>query len=392
MSAGIVASSLPSGRNLLAISVDKTSAALDEYRECLYSMSKSFPWDDVIDLSGLPIVALTRETRPPSRLRRLRSTLESMRLLRRQLATGLGLDPGSPHLRVEVDAAVNELYLTCFHHPDVRALAGLLPSSRKAYYPHGLGCLAAVEAEQYEPYCRGPAPQGRWPRWADLAKRALLGPDAVIPRGIHVDVAYSFHLPAPWAKSQAGLRSALGRPLMNQVFACLPEEVQTYCRSLAEWCNEGAVLLTLTSADIWATFRPDLEAQCLRELLSAVVAEERLSRILLKPHPLSSEGRVARLADELRRGLPEVETLVVSQFRHYPVEVMVAPFARLVHVSLGSSATWSLKAIYGFRPYCSEELILKLFSNDAPSLHLMKMWLDGMRGEFVDVKGGVARC
>ena len=55
--ASIVADLLPRGRNILALSTDKSNAEPSEYRECYQSLARLHPWASVVDLSGIPMVS-----------------------------------------------------------------------------------------------------------------------------------------------------------------------------------------------------------------------------------------------------------------------------------------------------------------------------------------------
>ena len=144
--ASIVADLLPRGRNILALSTDKSNAEPSEYRECYQSLARLHPWASVVDLSGIPMVSqFQKKLTLWNRYRGIGLAIASLRELRSRLAGALSIHAPLHELRTLLDREIDELYLTVPHHPDVLALCQVLKGTRKIYYPHTLDSISLGE-------------------------------------------------------------------------------------------------------------------------------------------------------------------------------------------------------------------------------------------------------
>lgn len=345
-------------------------------------------WETVVDVSGLPLAPhFVSGTPPTSTLRRLRDTASSVVMLRRRLAPVFGLDPADRALDRLLSTQVDELYLTCFHHPDVQAMYGLFPGARKIYIPHGFDSLHQSELRYYAfPGCGiGSGASTLKESAVDLVKRALFGREAVLPRRMAVDDAYSFNLPMPWALRQHDLRSSLNRGVMERLFARLPEAVRSYYRRLAGQARERTSLLLLAPYDSDRALQDELQTRAIVRLAGKMTDREGAACLLIKPHPVNSDAQLEAVRSRLAEALPGLRLLVIDEHREYPVEVMLAPFSIRACGAFGSSSLRTLKRVYGTTSYCPEEDLRELYSNPPYDPDMIKTWIEDNREDYIAV-------
>jgi hypothetical protein len=366
---------LPPGRDVLAISTDKTRGDREQYAKSLRTIAALHAWSEIVDVSGLPLARhFLSEERSISRRQRLRDTIESARRLRRQLA--------------QVVEQVDELYLTVLMHPDVLMLYGLLPEARKVYYPHGFDCLHRLEIHLYAKLFSTGGPHR--PPWRtallDRAKKLIFGTDAVIPRRIAIDEAYSFNLALPWAKVNHDLRSRLNRESMQALFSRLPKAIRISLEGLARQCQDTTTLLLLPPRDHDFSFTLEQQANVVAELAQRVVTREGSNTLLLKPHPRNSEQQVETIVSRISEILPQTPTVLMREHHEYPVEVVLSPFSVKSCAALGSTSLRTLKRIYGTRSYCAEQAMLELYAREHETiLNRYKVWIEDNREDYIAI-------
>ncbi|MBI3299564.1 MAG: hypothetical protein HYZ75_15475 [Elusimicrobia bacterium] len=384
-SAAVVLRNLPAGRDVLAFSMDKSAEATQSLANKMRIMARSHAWSEVVDISGLPLAPHIKSGAPPrSRLRRLRDITASVSGLRRMLAPAFGLPPEHPSLRALLAKKVDELYLTCFHHADVQALYGIFPSARKIYTPHGFDSLSLTELTFYSRHCSDFLRSGGRSS-VERLKAGLFGDDAVLPRRMSVDEAYSFNLPMPWARVQHDLRPHIGRDTMLRFFADLPEAVRDYFEQLARRCGENTPLLLL------APYDPDLEPHSERltrsivKLAYAMVQREGASSLLIKPHPRNSEAQVSSVLERIGHASPNTALIAVREHSEFPIEITLAPFLIRSCGSFGSSAMRALKRIYGTTSYCPEQDLIDHYTCLAFSPEDITTWIEDNKQDYTAI-------
>src|SRR5207245_10975927 len=135
-----------------------------------------------------------------------------------------GCDPAAASLPRDLDAAMDEIFVTCVSHPDVQAFCQLFPRARKIYTPHGFDSLHASEVMYYDPVLSGslqPRPlRPAW--WTDMGKRVAWGQDAVPVRQLRLDELYTFNQESPWPVIHHALNHWLALEPMRALFGRLP--------------------------------------------------------------------------------------------------------------------------------------------------------------------------
>lgn len=386
--AAIVARTLPPGRDVLAFSTDKTGGAPGRFADRMRTMSRVHPWERVVDISGLPLAPYFVPGTPlDSTVDRLRDTARSVGMLRRILAPACGqeIPDRGPGRRAPLEA--DALFMTCFHHPDVQAMYGLFPSARKIYIPHGFDSLHGAEVHYYKAPLgleglRRPSPKEVL---ADLVKGIVFGRDAVLPRRMSIDAAYSFNLPLPGARAQHDLNDSLTKGTMRELFGRLPAEVRSYYESLAGEARERTSLLLLAPYDSDRKAQDELQTQAVVRLAGKMAEHEDSTAILIKPHPVNSDVQVESVRTSLERAFPKLRLLVIREHREYPIEVMLAPFSVRASGAFGSSSMRTLKKIYGTKSYCPEADLRELYSKPPYDPEMIETWIKDNRGEYIAV-------
>ncbi len=386
--AAIVAGTLPPGRDMLAFSTDKTGGAPGRFAERMRTMARVHPWEKVVDISGLPLAPhFVSGTPPDSTGERLRDIARSVGMLRRMLAPLCGQDFAESGEGSRTPLRADELYLTCYHHPDVQAMYGLFPAARKIYIPHGFDSLHQAEIHYY----RTPLGIDGGPRrplrdaFADFVKGRLFGRDSVLPRRMTVDAAYSFNLALPGAGAQYDLSPRLNAETMRDLFGRLPDDVRSYYEGLAGQVRERTALLLLAPYDSDRAAQDELQTQALVRLAGKMTAREGSASVLIKPHPVNSDAQVESVRAGLAQAFPELRLLVIGEHREYPIEVMLAPFSIRACGAFGSSSMRTLKKVYGTQSYCPESDLRELYSKPPYDPKMIETWIADNRGDYIAV-------
>jgi hypothetical protein len=337
----------------------------------------------VVDLSQLPMVRqFDRKLTLWNRYRGIGLTRSSIRELRSRLAGTLGLAPEGALLNERLDREIDELYLTCLHHPDVLAVCQVLPRARKIYYPHTFDSLCRSELGHLARVCE----TSTLPRRTLLfnrVKRALWGEDAVPLLRLKVDAAYTFKLPLPWALENHDLSDRITRAVLEKVFDRLPTPVRNYYQDLAAQCGGLTGIFLLNSEDF-----PQFT---LREIEAYEVMAEHLAQqcpgatLLVKMHSRGSQAHTDRVMERLRSRLPGVNFLPVLRYHFYPIEVVLAPFSVVACAGLGTTALRTLGQIYGIDAYCPVDLLRTLYQDDPKIDRDYRRWIEDYEADVIAI-------
>jgi hypothetical protein len=382
--AALVADRLPEGNNVLAIAREKSQADSDSYRDCFTSLMPLYDWRGVVDLSGWSL-AQDRLSAPTltNRLRRLRDVRRSMNQLRRWIAPVLGIAPADRRLAIRVDGAVDEIFLTCPNHYDVRSLCRVFPLARKIFYPHTFDSLAPAEVDHYEPFCAA-ATVHLLDRASDLLKRMALGRDAVPMRHLAFDMVYTFREVPAWGSAHTILDFSLTPVAMRKLFDRLPDRVRTYFEELAHR-GEGEVGVLLLNSDDFGKEHPydrEIEAYV---YLASELCRRGVRSIIAKPHSRSGAAWNARVEAELRKALPGLNIQFIARYTSYPIEITIAPFQATRCAGMGTTCLRTLPLIYGMTAYCAEKLMLEINAWNTAWRENYRIWVEDYGKEYIAV-------
>jgi hypothetical protein len=282
-------------------------------------------------------------------------------------------------------SVVDELYLTCYQHPDVQAMYAMFPRALKVYVPHGFDSVHGAEIEAHGRYFGLVHSSRRRAREAlfDSVKRSAFSPDSLLPRTMRVDRAYSFNRPLPWASEQVNLSDALCREVMGGLYARLPLQVRGCFDGVAAEVGERALLAVLPPFDWPTEALNSQQRQAMAALTAAAARIEAPSGILIKPHPRNTYDDIATQTQSIRDSVGGIPLRVLDDYGAYPVEVVMVPFGVGACVSLGSSSCRPLRLIYGMKSYISEAALRELYSSDPGLDSAMRAWLSDNKGENV---------
>ena len=382
--AAIIAGYLPRGNDLLALARDKSQADPDAYRECLESLVPLHAWCGVVDISGWSLTDNPVATPTMSdRWRQLWKVRESMAELRGWMAPLLGISPLHDALEEVVDQGVDEIYLNCLNHFDVRALYRIFPSARKIYYPHTLDSLAPSEADHYAPYCTRPRFRAEH-IVRDQLKQVILGPDSVPVRHARFDRVYSFRRVPGWTNDDERLDVALTPATMSLLFDRLPSCVRSYFEVLSGRCGEGVGVLLLNPDDHGEEHPYDREVEGYLHLANEL-KRRGVRTILVKPHSRSSVRWNERVKTAFRASLRGHEPIYVDRYYHYPIEIILAPLRAVACAGMGTTCLGSLGRIYGMAAYCAEERMLQINAWNVAWRDNFRVWVDDYGKDYVSV-------
>jgi hypothetical protein len=379
--AGLVANTLPPGKDILVICTDKVHGDPGAYLKTLRALSQIHRWSALVDISG---IALNRPQdvgrSVAGRLRRVVDTVRSMHELRQRLAPALGIDPGQKALSEAVADGLDELYVACLTHPDIQALYQLFPASKKSIYPHTFDSLGREECADYEALC-SPGARGNLP-WStvvrDCLKSSLVGSDACPQRFLELDTAYSFNAPLCWAKSQVSLRSLVNRDTMEDLYRYLPGDVRRYHDDLAERYRRGTGLLLLSPEDFYKDM--DLEGYV---IMARRLVHEGARALLVKPHPRSGKEYIHRIMNRLDDEVQDVALVLLDGYYDYPIEITLAPFTLMGCAALVSTTIATLSSYYRVPVYCPRDWLLRAFAGDPRKRQIIDNWLIEYEGRYV---------
>jgi len=379
--ASLVAERLPPGSDVLVLSTDKTPSLRRQTLDAMHLMSSAHDWRVVVDVSRLPTNALPSGARGfRQRLRRTLAARASVRIIEERL------DPALPAAgrADELDERIDELYVNCLHHYDVQIFYKLFPSARKIYYPHSFIGLDGAHISYYERVLAG---NGRsWTsRLADPLKGLLLGADAVPPRRVGLDAAYSLNLPAPWAAENVSLASALNQRTMRRLFERLPSQVTSFFKARAAECGERTIVLLLDSTDLCPSHVQRMALEGAAELTQRVIETEHADTVLLKPHPRSAPAWLRAAAEFLRARLGETKVVALDDYWALPSEVVLADFELAAVASPCSSALVSVARLHDVPAYVSEDLSRALYSYDAAIAAGIEIWIEENRNAYISI-------
>ena len=355
----LVANTLPDGESVLAFCTDKSTGDVASLRDCLLALAELHDWHAVVDISGLPINQHAMGvTDNHSRRRMIADTLHTAELLRQKLAGPLGLDPDRRIAR-QLDAAIDELYVTCVYHADVQALMKSFSRALKFYYPHGFGGLSPSELKYYEPVLvgvrRNPANSLK-----DTVRRVVWGRDAVPLRTVRLDGAYSFDLPMPWTETHS-VSHLETKATMAGLFRQLPDQVRSYFGGLATDLSTPLGLVLLSGKGSRDTRGEEAEIEAHVHVARSMIGRHHLQSLVVKPHPMGSPAWSGRVIAELEVCLADVDIKVMSQYHQYPVEVVLVPFSIASAGTVISMTLRTIRQIYEVPCYCPESRLLAIW-------------------------------
>ena len=384
--AALVAGQLSPGNHLLAMARDKSQADSKVYGECFESLVPLHDWRAVVDISGWSMTRDHAEAPPiADRWRHLWKARESMAELRRWIAPIVGVAPGAAALERVLDQCVDELYLTCLNHFDVRALYRVFPSARKLYYPHTLDSLAPSEADHYERYCS----RQRWSTSAfvrDSLKRVVLGSDSVPVRHTRIDKFYTFRCVPVWTHEHTRLDVALSPAAMAQLFDRLPAQVRSYYGDLSRRCGADVGVLLLNPDDFGEQHPYASEVDGYLHL-ARELRRQGARTILVKPHSRSSVhwNDTVRSALEAEHARLGTDLIFVEEFYHYPIEITIAPVRAVACAGMGTTCLGTLRRIYGMAAYCAEERMLRINAWNVDWRDNFRVWVEDYGKDYVAV-------
>lgn len=384
--AALVAQSLPAGHSVLALCTDKCMGDAREMSACQKALSRLYDWNAVVDVSNLPINQHAMGKTRSSRLTRIRDTRRSVDQLRQTFAPAFGLDPHSGRLAQDLDSTVDEVYFTCVYHPDILALYRVFPRAKKVYYPHGFDSLAKYEMLYYDPYFSGSLAEGlsSWTRLAHRVQGVVCGEDSVPVTRCRLDAAYYFNLPAPWTQESHSLAHYENRESMRRLFDRLPQDVQDYYRSLAAACGRNTALLLACAESGCDAEGDEIELRAYSNVVRRMVEEHGVDALVVKPHPMNSREWIERVTAAIQSSLPDLLLRVVDEYRHYPIEIALAPFEVPCAATTMSSALRNVRIIYSIPCYCPEDLVRQVWSR-TPRLKIAEEWFSEYRQYYTAV-------
>jgi hypothetical protein len=369
ITASIVARRVASARAILLLSSDWASGEPVGYVDALRQMARLHAWERVLTIPPLPVNrANPFGMKRPSRAEALRATKATASALT-SLVGRLEMDPGD----------VNDVYVTCLHHEDVRMLAAAFPWASVNYYPHSFVSLTAPELDYYAPFVDGrTSPQSLRDSIVDSAKRLAFGSRAVPIRHVRVERAFTFGHRAAWAQATVDIGDGLNEELLAGFFDHLPDDVRGYVASLQR-PGVSPALLVLAHDDLFRDRRP-MELQSYRQLVELMASRHGADLTLVKPHPRSDPSHAREVAAGLAREIPGMELVTVDAHTAFPVELLTARMNLAAAAGIGSTALKVLRMVRDIPTYSATEAWLAVVESDAGARLRAQQWLEDCRG------------
>lgn len=387
--AAIVARRLPPGNDVLAVNTDynKDEKQSGDYLECMLMAASVHAWKEVVNISGLPVNQFhkTPAITLSAKLNRVKDTIDSIRQLRQLLASPFGITPDSSFIANELQFSVDEIYLNTIQHAEVQAFYKIFPDKRKIHIPHGFDSLQKTEILAYNEFLNYKK-RDITAFFLDTLKKIIFGEDGVPMRRMQFDASYSFNFPFPKLAEQYVIKQDLNPDLMRSLYENLTAEVHNYFSALAaEGVGKIGILLT-QAEDHTENYPQKVEINGYTKLIKALISLEEVETILIKPHPRTGRGWLEQVVLHIRKHFPEINILVIENFRYLPIEVVLSAFENVVACAgIASSAMRSLKTVYGLRTYYLKNILFDLYENCPQFLELYREWLCEVEGEFIPI-------
>ncbi len=373
-SACLVAGLSPA-RDYLAISADYAAADPREYLQVMRAMARAHRWLDIIDISRLPINDPDRMRPRPPRRDLYRTMRESFDMLRTTIAGHIQPD------------AVDELFLTCLNHADIRLLSQVLPAATLSHYPHGFGSLHDAENDTYVAITKS-ASLGRRARHAALeaVKRPLWGRASTPPLSLDIFRSHSFHRYPLFGHERHDLTHLMTTDTMARLFAALPDEIRQAYEAHSSDRDAAAGLLLLTPADTRGPDYPyEVDLRGFGELASHLLSKHGVGGIIIKPHPLNSDQWITTVADAVRASVPEASVVTISRYSAVPVEIAASAMRVVAAAGIGSSSLHTLARIYGIPTYSSDRLLRELYADEPRMASSVETWIKDNKTSYTSV-------
>ncbi|MGH9762329.1 MAG: hypothetical protein ACREDR_10965, partial [Blastocatellia bacterium] len=156
--------------------------------------------------------------------------------------------------------------------------------------------------------------------------------------------------------------------------------VQDYYSGLVTRCSGAAGVFCMSSQDEGPEYPYDVELDCYVCLARQMTEEQGIEALLLKPHPLMRRSWVDRVVQHLGEQVPDLRVVVIEDYTHFPVEIVMAPFSLTACATVVSSAVHTLRRIYDLPSYCSEPHLRKLWARTPQQQRVVSEFISDLRG------------
>lgn len=281
----------------------------------------------VVDATGLGLASRSARRGPAAAMFRTLRLMRVQGALRGRLRDACG--PLAPR--------VSRVFLAHVQYTGGQILANAFRDASISTFPHSFASLQRYEIAAYASVC------GRSLEYTAVArlKMRLLGADAALPIRLPIDEAYSFALPAPWARHSRLLAPPSKETLVSWLHR-LPQEIQQYAASFG---NEPVGLIVLAAEELAA--HQGLEGvykQCAREL-----AGRGVKTVVVKPHFRSSEEHARAAIEQLAAASYGLSYRVLDRFTQYPIELLSPNWQLTAVAGPGSTALVTLARLHHIR-------------------------------------------
>ena len=378
VSACLVASQAPA-RDFLAFSMDKAAPKATDYKVVMEAISACHPWEDVFDISGLPMNDhWLRPQEHVSRLARYRAMARSYKVLRDAVEARL------------IPESVDDVFIVSLDHPDIQLFTQVLPRARVSLYPHGLGSIHALENETFSRWTGRVGPIARRKQhMARILKQAIWGPGATPPISFDVTSAYTFNRYPAVGRRRYDLRYLITRETLADLFGALPAQIREVYETAA--AGEPSGLLLLYPSDVEdPAFPHELETWGFVEFARHLVATYGVQRLIIKPHPRNGRELVERQSAAIKAGAPGVAISVIDQYPSVPIELAAGAMDIVAGAGLGSTSLHTLSRVYSIPMYSSDELLQTIAARLGQDGCSIEKWIKDNRGAYASLDLGFA--
>lgn len=376
-SACLVADQAP-GNDYLITNADKAVGEPGEYLEVMRALAQAHRWTEIIDVSGLEINRHVGLKAVPSisRFERYAALHTSFEALRRAVSEHVSPD------------AVDELFMTCLNHADVKLLAQVIPRAEVCYLPHGLGSIHAAENNAcLREVARPPLARRSRRLVASVIKRPIWGVAATPPLSFDIAKAYSFNRPPAIGRLRYDLRQLMTPDLMRKLFLMLPVEMREPYDAIQKVDDSpAALLLTAPGGGTEREgYRYELELEALASLAVALRKNHGARLIVVKPHPRSNREWVAQVSEAVRAAVPGTRVEAITRYGAVPIEIALSQIKVAAVGGLGSSSLQTLATLYGIPTYSSDRALRELHETYPPHADHTEAWIRDNREHYTTI-------